>query len=194
VSLARTLYGNLAGGHTTLDEYVSIFDPAAFLQYFKFAIVRNPWDRLVSAYCFLKAGGLTEADRKWAEAELHPYDDFDAFVRGWLNRKNIWKWFHFRPQYHYIVEKCQIVTMDFIGSFENLEEDFAYICGKLGKNARLPQHNDSAHLTYTEYYCEATRQIVADVYERDIAQLGYAFGSTAGSKRVATKNGAELAG
>ena len=38
ISISRALYGNLGGGHTTFNEYATIFEPHAFRRYFKFAI------------------------------------------------------------------------------------------------------------------------------------------------------------
>lgn len=58
VSINKSLYGNLAGGHTTFDEYIIIFEPKCIENYFKFTFVRNPWDRVVSAYFFLQKGGV----------------------------------------------------------------------------------------------------------------------------------------
>jgi hypothetical protein len=175
ISVSTALYGNLSGGHTTLDEYIRIFEPRNILSYFKFTIVRNPWDRLVSAFHFLKGGGFGEADRAWAEAELGRHEDFDGFVRGWLNASNIWKWYHFRPQYHYMLEKHRVIELDFIGRFESLESDFAWIAERVGARCTLPSINAGRHEPYTEYYCAATRDIVASVYAKDIAVLGYTF-------------------
>ena len=55
VSVAQALFGNLAGGHATLDKYLNVFEAHCIEEYFLFTIVRNQWDRLVSAYFFLKA-------------------------------------------------------------------------------------------------------------------------------------------
>src|SRR5690242_8686296 len=56
VSIARALYGDLGMGHMTLAEYRTVFRQRAFDKMFKFAFVRNPFDRLHSAYHFLRAG------------------------------------------------------------------------------------------------------------------------------------------
>jgi hypothetical protein len=175
LSISQALYGNQAGGHTTLSEYLRIFEPEAILSYYKFTIVRNPWDRLVSAYHFLKGGGLTMADKTWADTELGIYADFDMFVRRWVNSRNIWKWHHFRPQYHYVTDRYGKVAMDFVGRFENLNEDFDLISRRIGLDRNLPARNRSNHDCYTGYYSDATRKIVEEVYGRDIALFQYKF-------------------
>jgi hypothetical protein len=175
ISISHALYGNLAGGHTTLDEYLRIFEPEAILSYFKFTIVRNPWDRLVSAFHFLKSGGVNESDKKWSEIELGKYDDFDSFVRGWVNSRNIWKSPHFQPQYHYFLDKGGRISLDFIGRFETLADDFAHIADRIGVRQHLPASNSSNHLPYSEYYSDATKKIVSGTYLRDIAILNYLF-------------------
>jgi hypothetical protein len=96
-SISQSLFDNLGGGHKTILEYQLIFSSKEFNSYFKFAFVRNPWDRLVSAYHFLKEGGKTERDRTWADEHLSPHIDFDAFVKTWVNRNTIRSYEHFCP-------------------------------------------------------------------------------------------------
>ncbi|HSH75802.1 MAG TPA: sulfotransferase family 2 domain-containing protein, partial [Longimicrobiales bacterium] len=62
-SVARSLFGNLAGGHLTVRKYQMIYRRREFSEYFKFTFVRNPWDRVVSAFFFLKEGGVNEVDK-----------------------------------------------------------------------------------------------------------------------------------
>ena len=175
VSISKVLYGNLAGGHTTLDGYLNIFEPSAMLSYFKFTIVRNPWDRIVSAFHFLKAGGLKSQDRIWSDRNLGDFSDFNDFVRRWLNEESIWQYHHFYPQYHYICDIHNKVDLDFIGFFENLDNDFSYIAAKLEKNSKLAKVNSSPRRDYQSYYDNETRKIVREIYAKDIKLLGYSF-------------------
>ena len=92
-SLTRTLFDS-PSRHLHYTEYQRT-NPRKFQQYFKFTFVRNPYDRLFSAYTFLKKGGLNELDRCWAEQNLTSFPDFESFVHGWVTPENIWSWVAF---------------------------------------------------------------------------------------------------
>lgn len=175
VSINQTLFGNLGGGHSTLEEYTNIFEPKCINSYFKFTFVRNPWDRVVSAYFFLEKGGFGHKDKNWFKDELSSYSSFSDFVKGWINKENIWKWHHFRPQHHYILDKRRKVSLDFIGYFENIHADFELISQRLGINSLLPASNSSNHKSYMDYYNDETQKIVGETYSEDIELLGYNF-------------------
>ncbi len=177
VSVSQSLFGNLAGGHLNVKHYKAVFRPREFRAYFKFTFVRNPWDRLLSAYLFLKAGGFNETDRRWALENLSAFPDFSAFVMDWLNRENVWSKLHFQPQIDFISTNGAKPEVDFIGRFENLEEDFAYVKKRIGISTSLGHFNRGPGLRkdYREYYSEAAREVVAKVYREDIAVFGYEF-------------------
>jgi hypothetical protein len=176
ISVCKTLFGNLGGGHNSLEQYTYIFSPKELSSYFKFTFVRNPWDRLVSAYHFLQKGGISNEDRRFYEKYLTKYKDFDDFVLNWVNKENIMLGQHFRPQLYYIKDKRNKVSIDFIGKFENIEKDFKHVCEKLGvPSISLTKTNESVRKNYQQYYTDETASIVANVYKQDIKELGYTF-------------------
>lgn len=180
-SINSSLFGSLGGGHMTIGHYQLVFSQSEFNSYFKFTFVRNPWDRLVSAYHFLKAGGFNEADKKWAEDNLAEYKDFDSFVNGWLSPERIQSpnsILHFLPQFKFVCLRDNLPMVDFIGHFENLEEDVSYIGKRIGackQNLLFINKTRARRDDYRSYYTEDTKRIVADVYSTDIRIFGYDF-------------------
>ena len=171
-SVAQALFGGSL--HVPYFEYERI-NSRKFRRFFKFAFVRNPWARLVSTYFFLKNGGVNEMDRYFAAENIAGYDNFEAFVEGWLNEKNIWSWVHFKPQHYFICDTSLRVQMDFVGRTETIDADFGYICQRLGVAAGLTWTNRGNHRPYSEYYSDDLRERVAAVYAKDIAIFGYQF-------------------
>jgi len=174
ISLTRALFGSRGGGHLRLSEYRRIFGRKLFNDYFKFTIVRNPWDRVCSAYHFLRAGGMTDEDRQWAVSHLGRYPTFRDFVLEGIHREEIRTFLHFRSQCDFICEHGRI-GVDFIGYLETLDEDFGKICEHLGIHASLPRLNTSNAKDYREFYDDEMRAVVAECYQEDIARLGYSF-------------------
>jgi len=179
-SIAQAL--SIHSRHVPYIEYERV-NRHKFQRFFKFAFVRNPWDRLVSTYFFLKSGGVNEMDRRFAAEELTGYDSFAAFVEGWLSEKNIWSWVHFKPQHYFICDAALRVRMDFVGQTENIAADFRTLCERLGMAADLKWINRGAYNPYGDYYTDALRDRVATVYDDDIKIFGYRFEGDAASLR-----------
>ena len=97
ISVTQALFGNYADGHTTIKNYKKKFLPQTVEKYFKFTFVRNPYDRLYSAYNFLKKGGMNAEDKQWADSNISEYNDFEDFVFNWLTKENAYGRTHFVP-------------------------------------------------------------------------------------------------
>ena len=173
-SVAKSLFGYLPYHYTAID-YRVIFGRTDFNRYFKFAFVRNPWDRLYSAFRYLKNGGWDENDQRWAETHLAPFDSFDVFVKQWLSKDNIEKHRHFWPQHRFVCDATGTILLDYLGYFETLSDDFEAIATQLGIPATLARHNINPGSSYRDAYDDQTREIVAEVYSRDIQLFGYDF-------------------
>jgi hypothetical protein len=122
-----------------------------------FAVVRNPWDRIVSLWAF------------WNKIKK-TYVPFDTFVRNLNNYKFAEEsWFTFdQPQKAWIPN-----GVTYLLKFETLEEDFKVIQEKLGCHEPLPRLNTSEHDDYHTYYTPETWDIVANVFKDDIEEFGY---------------------
>ena len=177
---AGTSLYNLIGytgiGHVTYRWYESR-NSDKFNRYFKFAFVRNPWDRLVSAFFYLKRGGSNAMDEHWAIQNIYRFDSFEDFVKGWVTENNIEKYFHFIPQYKFIYDQTLALKVNYVGRFENLDNDFNTISERLHLQQRLPYVNKSNRKAYQDYYSQETQEIVARVYAKDIDLFNYTFDS-----------------
>lgn len=144
---------------------------------FIFCFVRNPWDRLVSSYFYLKNGGdpIYSADADDFDFYFGSFTLFKDMLLNWSN--SFYNQIHFKPQYEWVCDDDDNILVDFIGRFENLQQDFNIVCDKIGTpQQKLPHTHKSKHKHYTEYYDDETRQIVAEKYAKDIEYFGYEFG------------------
>ncbi|WP_448210854.1 sulfotransferase family 2 domain-containing protein [Colwellia sp. MEBiC06753] len=189
VSVNKALFGNLAGGHLTYREYQAILGTKTLDKYFTFTFVRNPWDRVVSAYHFLKNGGFGAQDKHWFDHNLGHNHDFNEFVLDWLTPNNIWKKHHFRPQTHYLKNRQAQVALDFIGRVENMALDFDYVAKRLNCDVNLlEKSNISQHLGYHNYFSQEAKERVAKIYKQDIEMFGYNFSTTSNSQQIESIN------
>ena len=191
-SVAKSLFSYLPY-HYTAIEYRVIYGRSDFDRYFKFAFVRNPWDRLYSAYRYLKAGGWDEGDRIWAEENIGHIKDFDEFVSRWLSIENMHKHLHFKPQHEFICDSRGRMLVNYLAYFETLQDDFKRVCRHMDIDAELGCHNANPGLGYQDVYTEETRQKVAEIYAQDIALFGYDFNGIA-HRQIADLPPEDLAG
>ena len=170
-------------GHKSL-LYHKLYNKKKFNDYFKFAFVRNPWDRLVSAYHFLIKGGLNENEpgaKRWAEQlRIKGINSFENFVTSipdstfscfFLNHR------HLRPQYLWLTDEKGRLAVDFIGKIENFEFDIGFLKNNLGiinQNKQI-KNNSTAHDYYKNLYTNRMKKIVEDYYKKDISLFGYRF-------------------
>jgi hypothetical protein len=77
-------------------------------------------------------------------------------------------------QLDFITDDNGNLLVDYIGRFENLEEDFRKT-GLVASGARLPHINKSSHTDYRSYYTDETREIVGRRHAKNCEFFGYQF-------------------
>ena len=81
-----------------------------------------------------------------------------------------------RYQLDWFVDPNGNVLADFIGKFERLDEDWAFVAKKLGVSENLPHQRANPRTRhYTEYYTPRTRDIIANKFKVDIERFDYEF-------------------
>ena len=157
LSLPQSLFHSYISHTLTLSSNQSCKDAIGMLkgsQYFKFAFVRNPWERLTSAYLNKFVSPIRHKQSNLPLAKevienIYRLNDLTVNYEESITFKQFVEYIsvtddqdldgHWQPQYLFLGD----TQFDFIGRFENLEKDFAYLQQKLGLSSSLPWSNKS---------------------------------------------------
>lgn len=162
-------------GHAPMSYHSKYSD------YFSFTFIRNPYDRVVSAYKYFRK--LKEGHR-WYKRNSIISDaanqmDFKGFVNHIPDFMNLMKreegsfesGIHFQP-FHYFIDQ----PIDFIGCFEDIQQDYASVLSHLKLPPRsLRKTNSTNNLNYQQLYIEETKKLVYNIYQEDIEKYNYNF-------------------
>ena len=154
-----------ASQHWTSMEERKVLDENFWKSCFKFTIVRNPWDRIFSQY---KGHVIKELPGISFEQYLHRsfvekvcHDDF-RFIS---------------PCMDWITDEKGNILVDYIGKFENLQEEFNNICKILKIPSSILSYTNKSPLTesYQKYYTPSLKELVAKAFKKDIEHFNYKF-------------------
>ncbi|MFN3643355.1 MAG: sulfotransferase family 2 domain-containing protein [Gemmobacter sp.] len=154
--------------HATLADIDGVVTAEELATLFTLTIVRNPWDRAVSYYHWLRA--QTFAHPAVGLARTH---DFGGFLHHPQTRASLAAW----PYGAYMrdaggVERCRLFAR-----LERLERDLAPFEAHLGfRVTPLARINESARgRDWRPYFRDADAALIADLCAEDIARFGYSF-------------------
>ena len=136
--------------------------------FFTFAFVRNPWDRMVSAWKSINVA-KEYLDRNFNSFLKFIFTDKPNSLRASHVRS------YFDPSYR-MFDQNDRQLVDFIGRFEKLQEEFEEVCRMIGvAPQKLPHLNKSEHETYSQYYDLESKELVELKFRKDIEHFGYTF-------------------
>lgn len=160
---------------------ISLHDPE-YLDYFKFAFVRNPWDWVVSWFSYREEPSptfTTPSSAIKAKFKRWLFETFKENEKLKKENSSLNKSLCYRPLYLSQSEYISIggeLKMDFIGRFESLQKDFDFVCDKLKiYNHILDVRNKSWHDHYSLYYDDESFNFVKEKYKDDIDNFNYSF-------------------
>jgi len=157
-------FKELSHGHITASEAQQALGEKVWNSYFKFAFVRNPFDRFISYSFFRNKHSELFRKSKLAKMKLSFQD------------KSVLKDALFQPQFKFIENENGKSMLDFVGQYENLQEDFNFIAERIGiPSAKLKSLNNTNHQNYRQYYDEELKELVGNYYQRDIEFFDYSF-------------------
>lgn len=151
-------------GHLSLAQVRPYLGEEAFASYFKFAFVRNPFDRFVSYCAFMtRDRGSFEKDPRGVMREI---------LFGLRPLQHIL----FRPQHELLVDAEGRLLADFVGRVEDMQASYDQACDRIGiGRAQLGQVNNSRRGDYRQYYDPQLVAGVEALYHRDLEMFGYRF-------------------
>lgn len=156
--------------HYSYSEMLSV--RSDIKNWFVFASVRNPWDRVLSGWSH---------HPKW-KSEVGSFQNFiDMMVKHVFLEKNMfWLDGYVTPQTHFLPNdnECHLLK------FENLQLDFTSMCKERaefeGIKSEMPKLDGRLASTgigknYWDYYNEKQMKLVAELFAKEIESFGYQF-------------------
>ena len=142
--------------HIAADRVRAYVGEEIWSSYYKFTFERNPWDRQVSWYKY-----KTRDKKNPPSFEVFNQDYKRAYVSNFD-----------------LYSMDDEIVMDFVGTYENLAEDFPAVLSRIGLDGKieLGQANRTRKSSgYRDFYSDQTRALMAEWYAREIEAFDYSF-------------------
>ncbi|MDA7424236.1 sulfotransferase family 2 domain-containing protein [Thalassococcus lentus] len=152
--------------HSTLADIDGVLSPDEISAMFCFALVRNPWDRLVSYYHWLRTQQFEHP--AVALSQALPFDKFLAHPNT-MGSLSAW------PSERYLTDIGGTLHDGLFIRLEHFASDVAPLEQHLGFALKMPHENRSTHGDFRSYYTDDLADLVSQLCADDIARFDYRF-------------------
>lgn len=151
--------------HLHAGQIKSEVGAEVFNRYFKFSMVRNPWDKAVSQFRYMaKRDDLREF------LGMKPNDCFKRYLEL-ISKKTHVQW---EPQVRFVFDDAGNSLVDYIGRFESFAESVGVVMDQIGLSvSRIPHANKSRRNAIEDDYDGESMEIVGALYAEDVKAFGY---------------------
>jgi len=170
----RSIFYHFQQNGVALDvvEAMWIHYPAAWLhKYFKFAFVRDPWDRLISCW---RDKVVQRNYFRFEKSTREKMMDFGCFL-GWVKQQDLANCDHHLCRQSRLIDLAQL---DFLGRMERFESDFQLLCRELDLSTTTIPHQNQSQATLNSQSAnlkDLYGEQVAALYRLDYQVFGYSY-------------------
>ena len=139
-----------------VDYWVKSLSNDLLKDYFIWSFVRNPYDRFMSISAMFKSD---------------PNFFVQLIKEGKITKPIILR---HSEQQNKFTHSNGVCNCNFIGRFENLQNDFDFVCDMIEvKRFKLPKLNETNHSDYRKAMTKETMKYIEDKYKLDFEYYGY---------------------
>ncbi|MFC7338082.1 class I SAM-dependent methyltransferase [Haloferula chungangensis] len=167
-SISMGLYGRQIG-HTKIKDWLNRY-PSTTREIMSMAVIRDPYSRFISAFNFLKSGGMNQKDKEFSDLYIAQYQSADEFALAMIDpnmQGKILNYWHFQPQINYVTNHRGEIQVKLLIDFRALEEGLS-ILGKITGNDIHVAHLNKGEAT-SETLSEDAKKIISAIYRSDVA-------------------------
>ena len=170
-------FNNLEKRHNTIKDDIIIiknfFKKINENHIFFFTCLRNPWDRMVSFFHYIRELEINENYVFWSKyheiCKKNTFTDFILYANDYPHYIGACKSYKKRLTY----EKKFIC--DYVINYHNIETDIKFLQNIFSIHHNLPRINSSKHKNYKFYYNSNTEEIINKMFQDDIKYFNFCF-------------------
>ena len=154
--------------HLKASQIREVVGEEIFNSYYKFSVVRNPWDKCISQFVYTKQ--KNKSLRKYLG--VNRFTSLKKYLRL-IEKKEHVQWM---KQVDFLYDDEGNCLVDKIIKYENINREFGEVLSELGlPEMKLPHENKSRRKHYSQYFDSVTKEMVREIYQADISTFDYEY-------------------